>query len=312
MSSQPIHTMPEAIISRPSAEAWGCTSNPGWVPFPKKIPRRHPLIDTVGRIDDPCDRPVYTDGVPMPAFKAPQEGFPSDVCNLDDYKTDDAGYPPGSAVINVGQCTPKAVQLRIPAICVDSTCPQEKRSIDTCCQESRTLDLTRQKYEDLVPTCPARSQPIDPCSPFNPNYSCTGIIGEIMRDHAPYVPLSDKDKCLPPSLRSDQRKAGNWRDLKPLTGWEYIDGERTCDLYPIDEKLPTRFNNPAWFKGYGCEKAVHPFYVTTTQDYGRFSPNPHTMCQRFHPRFGAFTKIMSSGGMYRNRTLNTYNTKSVV
>lgn len=148
------------------------------------------------------------------------------------------------------------------------------------------------------------------CVPSNPGYACTGVIGEIMRDNSP-IQVSEKDKCLPLSLRSGQQ-VPNWRELKPLTGWEYINGQRTCDLYPIDANLPSRFNNPLWFKGYGCERPTHPFYVTTTADYGRFSPNPHTMFQRFHPRSGKFTKIMSAGGMYRNRTLNTSNTKSIV
>lgn len=40
----------------------------------------------------------------------------------------------------------------------------------------------------------------------------------------------------------------NPEDLKPLTGREFVEGKRTCDLYPIHEKLPTRFNNPEWFK----------------------------------------------------------------
>lgn len=148
------------------------------------------------------------------------------------------------------------------------------------------------------------------CSPSNPGYPCDGVIGEIMRDATPLY-VSDKDRCLPLSLRSGQQ-VSDWRQIKPLTGWEYINGQRTCDLYPIDANLPSRFNNPLWFKGYGCESPTHPFYVTTTQDYGRFSPNPHTMTQRFHPRTGKFTTIMAAGGMYRNRTLNTSSTKSIV
>jgi len=53
--------MPEGYSSRPTEMAWGClgdSPNKGWVPYPKELPRRHPLLDTVGRTDDPCDRPL--------------------------------------------------------------------------------------------------------------------------------------------------------------------------------------------------------------------------------------------------------------
>ncbi|ODN03998.1 hypothetical protein Ocin01_02635 [Orchesella cincta] len=145
--TRPVHTMPESLIYRPSAEAWGCTSTPGWVPYPKKIPRRHPLIDAVGRIDDPCDRPVFQapDWKPKPSFSAPKEGYPTEICNLDDYSDvrEQEGLPEGSALINVGKDTPKGINLRIPAVYSDQTCPNDP-SVEECCNESRTLDPTRE------------------------------------------------------------------------------------------------------------------------------------------------------------------------
>jgi hypothetical protein len=57
--SRPTRLYPEGFTSRPSEMAWGCVPPSGWVPPPPAIPRRHPLIDTVGRTDDPCDRPKY-------------------------------------------------------------------------------------------------------------------------------------------------------------------------------------------------------------------------------------------------------------
>lgn len=56
--SQQTRMNPEGFTSRPSEMAWGCVKTNGWVPFPKHIPRRHALLDNVGRTDDPCDRPT--------------------------------------------------------------------------------------------------------------------------------------------------------------------------------------------------------------------------------------------------------------
>jgi hypothetical protein len=57
--SRPTRFNPEGYTAGPSEAAWGCVSPSGWVPYPRKIPRRHALLDTVGRMDDPCARPVY-------------------------------------------------------------------------------------------------------------------------------------------------------------------------------------------------------------------------------------------------------------
>lgn len=154
IANKAVHSMPEALVSRPSQAAWGCLPTPGWVPFPTKTPRRHALIDTIGRTDDPCDRPVYkppdwmqvhysfsiiflpqhiehstlnltniTFIRPSPAYSAPKEGYPSDICNLNDYndKRELEDLPEGAALINVGKDTPKAIQLRIPAVYSDQT-----------------------------------------------------------------------------------------------------------------------------------------------------------------------------------------------
>jgi len=57
--SRPTRMNPEGFTSRPTETAWGCVAPSGWVPFPPQIPRRHPLLDAVGGMDDPCDRPSH-------------------------------------------------------------------------------------------------------------------------------------------------------------------------------------------------------------------------------------------------------------
>lgn len=59
-----------------------------------------------------------------------------------------------------------------------------------------------------------------------------------------------------PKLKKSERgkaclasaKEGDVEETKPLTGREFVEGKKTCDLYPIHVNLPKRFNNPEWFK----------------------------------------------------------------
>jgi hypothetical protein len=83
------------------------------------------------------------------------------------------------------------------------------------------------------------------CQPLLPKYPCRGVIDELPQTGWAPVPL--EKKCKPLSLQSGD-PPGDWRDQKPLTGWEFIDKCKTCDYYPIDKNLPSRFNQPAWFK----------------------------------------------------------------
>ncbi|XP_029776611.1 UPF0691 protein C9orf116 homolog isoform X1 [Suricata suricatta] len=52
--------------------------------------------------------------------------------------------------------------------------------------------------------------------------------------------------------------------------------QRTSDYYRIDGDLPVRFNNPAWFRGYGTKEAVS-MYRTSNQTYGSRAPTVHEM-----------------------------------
>lgn len=46
---------------------------------------------------------------------------------------------------------------------------------------------------------------------------------------------------------------------------------KTSDFYRTCQ-LPKRFEYPCWFHGYGIQKQPpeHPFYKTTSSDYGRY------------------------------------------
>jgi len=285
--------------------AWGCTSSAGWVPYPKEIPRRHPLLDVVGRVDDPCDRPLKAipNYEPVPKYKPPREGYPNNMCRLEDYQQekDEQEADGAYAIIDLARGTPKNISFRINPIATTETVYANAPSPAECCSGTRKLDVLREKYEQEVgPRQVLDAKCAQSCSPLLPPYPCIGILEGYPK---PYVPLAEDKKCLPPSLR--EPIPDGERNQDALTGWEGIEGKRTCDHYPIEENLPCRFNNPDWFKGYGSDRPTHPFYVTTGEDYGRFGPTPHTMTQRYYPRNCGFTNLLGRTGMYRNRTLNT-------
>ncbi|XP_022357572.1 UPF0691 protein C9orf116 homolog isoform X2 [Enhydra lutris kenyoni] len=52
--------------------------------------------------------------------------------------------------------------------------------------------------------------------------------------------------------------------------------QRTSDCYRVDDDLPARFNNPAWFRGYGTQKAIS-VYRTSNGAYGSRAPTVHEM-----------------------------------
>ncbi|ENN72347.1 piercer of microtubule wall 1 protein [Dendroctonus ponderosae] len=81
---------------------------------------------------------------------------------------------------------------------------------------------------------------------------------------------------------------------------------RTSDFYRTCQ-LPKRFDYPSWFYGYGVDRKPpeHPFYRTTSSDYGRYPPTIHTVPTSFFPNTQDFTKALAKAGMYRNYSLNT-------
>ncbi|XP_077630769.1 piercer of microtubule wall 1 protein [Crocuta crocuta] len=87
--------------------------------------------------------------------------------------------------------------------------------------------------------------------------------------------------------------------------------QRTSDYYRIDRDLPARFNNPAWFRGYGTKEAVS-VSRTSNQAYGSRAPSVHEMPKVFYPNSDKFSRQLAAGGMFRNNTLNVCVEKSVV
>ncbi|KAG5867196.1 hypothetical protein JTB14_015831 [Gonioctena quinquepunctata] len=81
---------------------------------------------------------------------------------------------------------------------------------------------------------------------------------------------------------------------------------KTSDFYKTC-KLPKRFEYPSWFYGYGIQRrpAEHPFYKTTSSDYGRYPPTIHSVPTSFFPNNQEFTKALVKTGNYRNYSLNT-------
>lgn len=111
----------------------------------------------------------------------------------------------------------------------------------------------KEKYEDIVGPLEQRESGHGPqfakcmsqCQPLLPKYSCRGVIPSPREGWD--LPVSQEARCKPLSLQSGQ-DPGKWNEQKNINGWEFIDGCKTCDFYPIDENLPGRFNNPFWFK----------------------------------------------------------------
>ncbi|CAH0553690.1 unnamed protein product [Brassicogethes aeneus] len=71
--------------------------------------------------------------------------------------------------------------------------------------------------------------------------------------------------------------------------------------------LPKEFKYPAEPHGYSIQdpnKHPHPFYVTTSTDYGRLPPRMHDLVPAYYPRDQAFTNLMSLSNPYRNYSLN--------
>ncbi|XP_056633406.1 piercer of microtubule wall 1 protein [Diorhabda carinulata] len=81
---------------------------------------------------------------------------------------------------------------------------------------------------------------------------------------------------------------------------------RTSDFYKTCQ-LPKRFDHPSWFYGYGLQKSPpdHPFYRTTSSDYGRYPPTIHTVPTSFYPTCQEFSKALAKAGNYKNYSLNT-------
>jgi len=304
-----------------TGKAWGCSNGGGWVPYPRKIPRRHPLLDAVGRIDDPCapcpanNPPSYD---PTPKYKPPREGYPNNMCNLDDFRDAkmeaESGNPPGAVTnINIAPGTPGEITLCVRPTFQTETIMADPPTIQNCCDDARELDTLKDEvykvigpHEELEIGMKNWAKCVSPCGARLRRYPCRGVI----RSPRPeWTKMNREELCKPSAVSTTQPDP---EDSIPITGREFVEGKRTCDLYPIHPKLPPRFNNSEWFKGYGCEKFPHPFYITTAMDYGRFPPTAHTMTQSYYPIECKFTDHLAVTGMPRNRSLNLTSNKSCV
>lgn len=134
----------------------------------------------------------------------------------------------------------------------------EPPTIDECCESSRSLDVVRSKYEDVVGPLEEResghsrqfTKCMSPCQPLLPKYPCRGVIDDLPDETGWTKPTELEAMCKPRSLQNGQGDPGKWQDQPPLSvgSWEFIDKCRTCDYYPIQQGLASRFNHPAWFK----------------------------------------------------------------
>ncbi|XP_004640478.1 UPF0691 protein C9orf116 homolog isoform X2 [Octodon degus] len=87
--------------------------------------------------------------------------------------------------------------------------------------------------------------------------------------------------------------------------------ERTSDYYRVSERLPVRFNNPGWFRGYRATAAAS-VYRTSNQAYGSRAPTVHEMPKVFYSSSSQFSRQLSASGMFRDNTFNVSMEKSVV
>ncbi|XP_045446406.1 UPF0691 protein C9orf116 [Melitaea cinxia] len=80
---------------------------------------------------------------------------------------------------------------------------------------------------------------------------------------------------------------------------------KTSDMFATCN-LPKRFEHPHWFNGYGCQvNKQHPFYRTSSSEYGFYPPGFYSVPSVFFPAGQTFTNRLAAAGMYRNYSLNT-------
>ncbi|XP_026328820.1 UPF0691 protein C9orf116 isoform X2 [Hyposmocoma kahamanoa] len=78
---------------------------------------------------------------------------------------------------------------------------------------------------------------------------------------------------------------------------------KTSDIYATCD-LPKRFEHPHWFNGYGCQTNYqHPFYRTSSSEYGWYPPGYHSVPSVFYPQNNEI-QMLFQFGMYRNYALN--------
>ena len=91
--------------------------------------------------------------------------------------------------------------------------------------------------------------------------------------------------------------------LLRLTEEEY----RTLRRYQEERALPDRFLGQvtAQRKAFFAPKVPrNPVFQTTSQEYGKYQPNVHTMPYSYHGINTKFTALKTVQGNYRNHSLN--------
>ncbi|VVC39265.1 Uncharacterised protein family UPF0691 [Cinara cedri] len=80
--------------------------------------------------------------------------------------------------------------------------------------------------------------------------------------------------------------------------------EKTSDHYKT-HNLPIRFECPG-LQDYSTTRKIppNPFYVTTSNDYGLYSPTVHTVRKCYYGKPQRFGQEQFVRGMYRDHSLN--------
>lgn len=136
----------------------------------------------------------------------------------------------------------------------------ENPTMEDCCDQTRKLDYVRDKHDELMrenssrrPKCADTGETEKAiisslsCGPNLPPYPCRGVIKAPRKDLNLFADPKESFNMNGPAV--GQSESAN----KPINGWEFINANKTCDLYPIDSNLPSRFNNPLWFKVRACD-----------------------------------------------------------
>ncbi|CAH1644335.1 unnamed protein product [Spodoptera littoralis] len=123
--------------------------------------------------------------------------------------------------------------------------------------------------------------------------------GNVAQPQEPSLPLPPPPASQPGfcSATCTDKKSAKEEIAKPNV--------KTSDLFTTCN-LPKRFEHPHWFNGYGCQVSKqHPFYRTSSNEYGWYPPGYYSVPSVFFPAGQTFTNKLSAAGMYRNYSLNT-------
>ncbi|XP_022815858.1 UPF0691 protein C9orf116 homolog isoform X2 [Spodoptera litura] len=123
--------------------------------------------------------------------------------------------------------------------------------------------------------------------------------GNVTQPQEPSLPLPPPPASQPGfcSATCTDKKSAKEEIAKPNV--------KTSDLFTTCN-LPKRFEHPHWFNGYGCQVSKqHPFYRTSSNEYGWYPPGWHSVSSDYFPLRQSFSEALQRSGMFRNYSLNT-------